>query len=264
MTTTTYDDLVSEMAAIAKAAGARLLATYSTRARPGSREDMFVAGQRNEDVSLQGMREALTALLPTARWVEEDQETVELPDGEWWTVDAVEGNVNNVHGMPEWCVVITLVSSGVPVATAIYQPIGDRLYTAVRGGGAFLNGAPLQVSKKSQLNAAIVATGQAEADQQNTPRRIGNSIAVMLERALLVRATVPSTFPMILVASGQNDVFWQFEPVLPGIAAGVLLVTEAGGRAGRIDGSPWRPGAPDILVAAPGLFAEAAQSLAGI
>lgn len=258
------NELLDSMAAIARAAGGRLLAVYSPTSRPRSRDDMFGAGQRNEEVSLQGMRDALTALRPAAGWVDEDQETTELPDGEWWTVDAVEGNVNNVHGMSDWCVVITLIRNGVPVATTIYQPVGDLLYTASQGGGAFLNGTPLRVSDKSQFNAAIVATGQAEADQQNTPRRIGNSITAMLHKALLVRATVPSTFPMILVASGHNDVFWQYEPVLPGVAAGILLVTEAGGRATRIDGSPWRPGAADILVATPGLFAEAVQTLANI
>ena len=70
----------------------------------------------------------------------------------------------------------------------------------------------------------------------------------MLGRALLVRATVPSTFPMLLVAAGHNDVFWQYEPVLPGVAAGALMITEAGGVVTRIDGTPWIPGADTILV----------------
>jgi myo-inositol-1(or 4)-monophosphatase len=55
------------------------------------------------------------------------------------------------------------------------------------------------------------------------------------------------------VAAGQHDVFWQYEPVLPGVAPGLLLVTEAGGTASRIDGSPWAPGRPDILISAPGV-----------
>ena len=78
------------------------------------------------------------------------------------------------------------------------------------------------------------------------------------------RTFVPSTFPMLLVAAGQNDVFWQYEPVLPGIAAGALLITEAGGTVSRIDGCPWRPGSPDILAAAPGLHQAAADVLAAV
>lgn len=249
---------------VARAAGARLLAVFSPSARPRGRADMFTAGTRNEDVSLDGLRESLARIRPAAGWVDEDQETTALPDGEWWTVDAVEGSVNHVHGMSEWCVSITLLRDNAPVLTVVHQPIGDLTYTAVRGKGAYLNGTQLRVSPKTELNAAIVATGQAEADQATTRRRIGESIIVMLEHALLVRATVPSTFPMLLVASGQNDVFWQYEPVLPGIAAGILLVTEAGGIASRIDGSPWRPGSPDILVANPALHGTAVGLLAAV
>ena len=86
----------------------------------------------------------------------------------------------------------------------------------------------------------------------------------MLGEALMVKATVPSTFPMLLVAGGQHDVFWQYSPVLPGVAAGILLIREAGGEVSRVDGSAWRPGSPDILVAAPGLHKAAVTVLAGI
>jgi myo-inositol-1(or 4)-monophosphatase len=244
-----------------RAAGRRLSARYEPGARPTGRADMFRAGQRNEEASLGSLRPALAAARPGAGWVDDDQETTALPPGEWWTVDAVEGNVNHVHGMAEWCVTATLLRDGVPVLTAVHQPIGDLTYTAVRGEGAHLDGVSLHVSPKTDLGAAIVTTGQAEAGQADTYRRIGESITAMLGRALLVRASVPSTFPMLLVATGQNDVFWQYEPVLPGIAAGILLVTEAGGIATRIDGSPWVPGSPDVLVSTPALHAAAIDAL---
>jgi myo-inositol-1(or 4)-monophosphatase len=109
----------------------------------------------------------------------------------------------------------------------------------------------------------VVRDRDPEAGQTGTYRRIGESITAMLGRALLVRASVPSTFPMLLVATGHNDVFCQYEPVLPGVAAGILLVTEAGGTASRIDGSPWAPGVPDVLVATPALHAAAVEVLCG-
>jgi myo-inositol-1(or 4)-monophosphatase len=151
---------------------------------------------------------------------------------------------------------------GRPALTAVRQPTGDLTYTAVLGGGANLNGRPLRTSAKTVLDAAIVVTGQAEAGQDDTYRRIGQSVSAMLGEALLVRTSVPSTFPMLLVAAGQNDVFWQYEPVLPGVAAGALLVTEAGGVVSRIDGSPWGPGSHDILAAAPGVHQAAVGALA--
>jgi myo-inositol-1(or 4)-monophosphatase len=259
------ENLLPAVTAVAREAGARLLASYSPGARPAGRDDMFAAGHRNEDTASQGLRAALSAVRPQARWVADDDETAPLPDdGEWWAVDAVEGNVNHVHGLPEWCVSITLLRASEPVLTVVHQPVGDHTWTAARGHGAFLDGRPLHASAKTELNAAITVTGQAEAAQAGTYRRLGDSIAAMLAEALMVKATVPSTFPMLLVASGQNDVFWQFAPVLPGVAAGLLLITEAGGVVTRLDGSPWRPGDPDILATAPALHKAAAAVLSGV
>lgn len=256
--------LLPAVVRVARAAGERLLAAFAPDARPQDRTQMFAAARRNEEAASDGLREALETLRPGARWLPEEFETGALPAGEWWVVDAVEGNVNHVHGMSEWGISIALVHDGEPVLAVVHQPVGDLTTSALRGGGVHANGQRLQVSAKSALDAAIVVTGQAEAGQRETHARIGASIAAMLDHALLVRTTVPSTFPMLLVAAGRNDVFWQYAPVLPGVAAGVLFAVEAGGIASRIDGSPWRPGSPDILVAAPALHAAAVRVLAGL
>jgi myo-inositol-1(or 4)-monophosphatase len=106
-------------------------------------------------------------------------------------------------------------------------------------GGAFADGRRLRVSAKSDLGVAIATTGQAEAGQRETYRRIGDAITAMLDRTLLVRATVPSTFPM-------------------------LLVTEAGGLVTDLAGAPWRPGSADILASAPALHAGALATLSTV
>jgi myo-inositol-1(or 4)-monophosphatase len=261
---TDYADLLAAVVQAVTAAGDRLMEGFSPEARPASRADMATAGRRLEELVLGELRPELARLRGSAGWVDDDLETTPLPSGEWWVVDAVEGAVNYVHGLPEWCVTVTLLRDGRPVLTVVRQPVGDLTYTAVRGGGAHLNGRRLRTSAKTGLEAAIAATGQAEADQADTYRRIGQSITAMLDRALLVRASVPSTFPLLLVAAGRGDVFWQYEPVLPGVAAGALLVTEAGGTVSRIDGSPWGPGSPDILAAAPGLHQAAGQVLSAL
>jgi myo-inositol-1(or 4)-monophosphatase len=253
--------LLSGMIAVARTAGEGLLETFSAHARPTGRDAMFVAGRRNEERVASGLRRGLTTLHPHAAWLDEDLETTPIPDGEWWVVDAVEGNVNHVHGMNDWAVSITLLRDRQPVATVVHQPLGSLTWTARRGGGAACNGRPLQTGSKTALDAAVVTTGQAEAGHSQTHLRIGNSITAMLGQALLVRMAVPSTFPMIQVATGQNDVFWQYGPVLPGVAAGWLIVTEAGGLVTRIDGSRWEPGAPDILVTSPGLHDAAVTVL---
>ncbi|MET1073211.1 MAG: inositol monophosphatase family protein, partial [Umezawaea sp.] len=131
-------------------------------------------------------------------------------------------------------------------------PVGDRTWTAVRGGGAFVNGRRLTVSAKTDVGAAIVATTQP----RTLNRRFGDAVADLLDEVLLLRSTVPSTFPQLDVAEGHVDAYWQYECDLVGVAAGVLLVTEAGGVVTGLDGEPWRPGHPDILAGAPGVHEE--------
>lgn len=253
--------LLDEVAKVAAAAGDRLLAVYSPDARPADRDELVKAAIRNEEASSAGLRDALRALRPQARWLEEDNETGALPDGEWWVVDSAEGSVNHVHGMPEWGVSIALVIDGVPELGVFRQPAADLTYTALRGHGACKSGRRLTVSGKSGLELAIVGTGQAEAGQTETYARIGRSITALLQQAFLVRATVPSTFPLLLVAGGHIDAFWQYQPVVPGIALGILLATEAGGIVTAIDGSPWTPAAGTVLAAAPGVHAAMTQAL---
>jgi myo-inositol-1(or 4)-monophosphatase len=253
--------LLDEVAKAATGAGDRLLAIYSPDARPADRAELTKSASRNEQVSSAGLRDSLSALRPQARWLAEENETGALPDGEWWVVDNAEGSVNHVHGLPEWGVSISLVIDGVPELGVFRQPVADLTYTARRGHGAFKNGQRLTVSQKSGLELAIASTGQAEAGQAQTYARIGRSMTALLQQAFLVRATVPSTFPLLLVAGGHIDAFWQYEPVLPGIALGILAATEAGGIATAVDGSPWTPASGTVLVAAPGVHGAMIQAL---
>lgn len=233
-------------------AGQELLRAYADSARPSTRSDLHRAGTRLEEIAVQVLRPALTEIRPGARWVDEDQEMTALPPGEWWAVDPVEGAVNFVHGMDQWAVTVALIRDNVPELAVVYQPVGERTWTAARGGGAFLNGRPLSVSAKQDLDAAIVTTTQPRTEN----RRFGGALTTVLDRALLVRATVPSTFPQLDVAEGHVDAYWQYECDLIGVAAGVLLITEAGGVVTDLHGQPWQPGSPDILAAAPGIHAE--------
>src|ERR1700678_660632 len=127
-----YDGLLSSVVKAATAAGDRLLAEFSSQARPASRADMAMVRPHLEETVRAGLRPELASLLPVAGWVDDDLETTPLPPGEWWVVDAVEGAVNYVHGLPEWAVTVTLMRDGQPVLTVVRQPVGDLTYTAVR------------------------------------------------------------------------------------------------------------------------------------
>ena len=222
------------------------MAEFSPDARPGQPR-----GHGRHRTSHRGPRArgaapgSWQALRPAAGWADEDLETTPLPPGEWWVVDAVEGAVNYVHGMPEWARDGDL---------AARRPAGARpwcasrsatcTYTAVRGRG------------RVPERAAAARLGQdrpGRRHRRHRPGRGGPGRHLPADRRVGHRhaepgaagpGVVPSTFPMLLVAAGHTDVFWQYEPVLPGVAAGALLITEAGGTVSRIDGSPWGPAAP--------------------
>ncbi|MCW2295477.1 inositol monophosphatase family protein [Rhodococcus erythropolis] len=258
-----YRTLLPHVEEIALAVGEKLLALYEPDNRPTDRTQIFDAMRRNEN-AVSSLRGELQSIRPQATWLPDELESAPLPEGEWWVVDPVEGNINHVHGTGEWCVTITLVAGGEPVLAVVRAPIGDNTYTAIAGEGAHLGSKTLHVAQKHDLADSLALTGQAEHGQTGTHQAIARSIGAMLGQSLLIRATVPSTFPLLAVASGHADVFWQYQPTLPGVAAGVLLATEAGGIASRIDGTPWASGSSDILVSNPTLASHTSNILTRI
>lgn len=265
MTTPAIPDdarLLHQVVAAVEAAGRAVRGRFSSSARPADRPDIGAMIAANDAVALGVLRQALSAARPVAQWDENEAGAGPLPPGEWWVVDPVEGAINHIHGLPDWAVTATLVRDNAPVLTAVHLPMRGETFSAIRGGGAWMGKQRLHVSGKSALNAAMVGTGQAVPDEgRATYRRIGQSVAAMLEAALVVRMSVPATLQLIQVASGRQDLFWQHSQVRSGLLAGALLVAEAGGCIVDLDGRPWHTGSNDFLAGAPGLVAPAVTVL---
>jgi myo-inositol-1(or 4)-monophosphatase len=258
-------ELLRAVASATHAAGAHLRERFVPRTELNDLDAVLAAVHATDGESLRFLREPLLAARPGAAWVDDEEAAGELPAGEWWVADAVEGNINYIHGMTAWAVTATLVRDNVPVLTVVHLPLVDETYTAVRGGGAFRNGVALHVSAKKELGAALVGTGQAKpGEDRNTFRRIGESVTAMLDAALVTKVSVPATLQLIQVAAGRSDVFWQYSDVRSGLLSGTLLVREAGGTVTDIHGNPWQLGSPDFLAAAPGLHVAAQRVLASI
>jgi myo-inositol-1(or 4)-monophosphatase len=225
-------------------------------------EDVVRAIHANDEASLTAFRPRLEALRPGAGWAEDELESGPLPEGEWWVTDPVEGNINHIHGMTDWGITATLVRDQIPVVTVIHLPLAHETYTAVLGGGAFLNGAAINASTKQHLNAALVGTGQASPlETSDTFARIGRSVTAMLDAALVLRVSVPATLQLIHVATGRLDAFWQHSAVRSGLVSGALLVAEAGGVISDLHGGPWSLESTDFLASAPAIHAEAVRVL---
>lgn len=157
--------------------------------------------------------------------------------GDRLIVDPLDGTTNFLHGIPHFAVSIGAEVDGALVAGVIYEPIGDRLYRASRGGGAWLGGERLQVSAEFELGRAIFATGIPFLGRGDHPLFLRQLAGVMAVSAG-VRRFGAAALDLAFVASGQFDGFWEADLKAWDLAAGVLLVEEAGGVVRAFDGSP--------------------------
>jgi myo-inositol-1(or 4)-monophosphatase len=175
--------------------------------------------------------------------------------GEWkWIVDPLDGTTNYAHGYPCFCVSIALERDNRIELGVIYDPMREETFVAERGEGATLNGRRIRVSETEDLNRALLCTGfpYDVRGREDFARHFNNFIM----HGQAVRRDGSAALDLAYVASGRFDGFWE-EGLRPwDVAAGVLLVEEAGGRVSYYDGSPFSIYAPPIL-ASNGLVHEA-------
>ncbi|MBF0501507.1 MAG: inositol monophosphatase [Candidatus Riflebacteria bacterium] len=145
-----------------------------------------------------------------------------------WVVDPLDGTTNYAHGLPIFSVSIALVENGRPCAGAVHQPILRETFTAADGGGAFLNGVPIKVSGRERLDRSLVVTG-FPYDIADTVDRILPPLRSMLQASRGVRRLGSAAMDLCYTAAGIFDCFWEVNLKPWDIAAGILLVQEAGG-----------------------------------
>lgn len=171
---------------------------------------------------------------------------IDVSDAEWkWIVDPLDGTTNYAHGYPCFCVSIALERAGEVIIGVVYDPTRDEMFAAERGAGATLNGRPMRVSAIDDLNRALLCTGfpYDVRERGEFARHFTNFIM----HAQAVRRDGSAALDLAYVASGRFDGFWE-EGLRPwDVAAGALLVEEAGGRVSRYDGAPFSITTPPIL-----------------
>ena len=163
-----------------------------------------------------------------------------------WIIDPLDGTVNFAHGFPMFCLSIAFEAEGRVEYGVVYDPLRQELFEATRGGGAFLNGRTLRVSRVTRLDAALVATGFPYDIRERLPQTLAR-----LQRVLAVaqglRRAGSAALDLAYLAAGRLDGFFE-ENLKPwDTAAGVLLVTEAGGRVSTFAGSGYHLDSGDIL-----------------
>lgn len=165
----------------------------------------------------------------------------EYPQGDApfrWIIDPLDGTTNYAHGFPWFCVSIGLESAGELVAGVIYNPMHDELFSATKGGGAFLNGQRLHVSTRAPLQNTLLATGFPYDCASDPANNFGNFIAFQ-KAARGIRRAGAAALDLAFVAAGRLDGFWELKLKPWDVAAGVLLVREAGGTVTTFDGTEY-------------------------
>lgn len=148
---------------------------------------------------------------------------------EWrWVIDPLDGTVNFAHAIPVYAVSIALQHQGSTVAGVVYNPVTDQLFRAVKGFGAYLNRQPIQVSAKQRLQDCVLATG-FPYDRAENPDNNAAPFAAMVPRVRGLRRLGSAAYDLANVAAGRLDGYWELGLSSWDVAAGTLLVEEAGG-----------------------------------
>jgi myo-inositol-1(or 4)-monophosphatase len=151
-----------------------------------------------------------------------------------WIVDPLDGTTNYVHGVPHYCVSLALERNGHLLVGAVHDPVLDECFTAVDGRGAWLNGQPIHASGVSAISEALAAVGFPYNVQLDAPDL--RLFQKMLPRCQAIRRTGSSALNLCYLAAGRFDLYWSYSTHVWDVAAGVLIVREAGGVVTSPDG----------------------------
>lgn len=191
-----------------------------------------------DKLSEQKIIEVISAAFPGHSIISEEVGEITKPSDYQWIIDPIDGTVNFAHGIPICCVSIGLLHHGEIIMGAVFNPMMDELFFAERGNGATLNGNPIRVSTKSDFKTAFLVTGFPYnwPDGPEHPIRVFER---MIHEGLPVRRLGSAAIDLCWVACGRFDGFWEYNLSAWDVAAGYLIVEEAGGRITDFEGAAY-------------------------
>jgi len=204
-------------------------------------------------------REVIADHFPDHTVIGEELGSDERSASHRWVFDPIDGTTNYAHGLPIYCASLGLEIDGVAEVGAIFDPSRQELFTAERGLGAFRNGQPLRVSDTAGVDDALLVTGFPYDVRARGPELVG-MFGTFLEHARAVRRLGSAALDLCYVAAGRFDGYWEHHLKHWDVAAGVLIVREAGGTVTGMDGTPLDMSAPH-LVASNGRIHEGMLSI---
>lgn len=230
-------ELVAMMRA-ASSAGAGLMRRYRRRSelvveQKGRADFVSAADREAEDVIVSRLGRAF----PGHGFLTEESAPRNLSAAARFVVDPLDGTTNFLHGIPHFAVSIALEVDGVVQAGVVHDPAKDEMFAAERGRGAWLGGRHLRVSTDRTYERALVSTGIPHASGRHRHARYLPMLESVMWHAAAIRRLGAAALDLAYVAAGRSDVFFELGLKAWDMAAGALIVTEAGGRVTSVDGS---------------------------
>jgi myo-inositol-1(or 4)-monophosphatase len=230
-------EFIAAMTEIAREAGILLIDFFERRVKVEYKGDVDLvteADRKSEELILHRIR---------ARWPNHDITAEESGRGDSgseyrWYIDPLDGTTNFAHGYPVFCISMALEHRGTRVAAVIYDPTRDELFSAEKGGGAYLNESRIKVSIIDSLSESLVATGFPSHKRHKNPNIYFYHQITL--RSHGVRRAGSAALDLCSVAAGRFDGFWEFNLNPWDTAAGVLILEEAGGRVTDFSGGPFQ------------------------
>jgi myo-inositol-1(or 4)-monophosphatase len=178
-----------------------------------------------------------------------------------WIIDPLDGTTNFLHGFPQYCVSIALQHKGQITQGVVYDPVRNDLFTATRGRGAFLNDHRMRVSRRQHLKDCLIGTGFPFRDGSDLDAYVKMMRSMMAETAGLRRPGA-AALDLAYVAAGYTDGFWEVGLNAWDVAAGSLLIVEAGGLVGDLEGESDYLYSGEVIAGNPRIFAQMVTLLA--
>ncbi len=177
-----------------------------------------------------------------------------------WIVDPLDGTTNFIHGFPQYCVSIALEHRGALAHAVVYDPQKNELFTASKGRGAFLNDHRIRVSKCQRLGDALIGTGFPFKELSRADFYL-KQLKTLMEKSSGVRRAGAAALDLAYVACGRLDGVWELGLSPWDMAAGALLIFEAGGLVGDLEGEQHFLEKGDVCAASPKVFTQLLQAL---
>lgn len=225
-----YDKILEEAVGMAREAGKILLEYFRTdsleiQTKLNSSDVVTAADKASEKF----ITDKIKKLFPTHGIISEESDSYR-PDSEWrWVIDPLDGTTNFSQGLPMFSVSVAVERDGETVAGVVFAPYLNELFTAVKGGGAFFNGERIKCSEKTCIEEAVVATGIPYDKKENPDNNI-EEVSRIAPQVRGIRRMGSAALDLCYVAAAFFDAYWELDLKHWDVAAGTLIVKEAGGK----------------------------------